>query len=188
MGIPVLANGNILSLADANECMAYTGADGVLSADPLLANPALFSDRPVRHQNRFHIGSASDEADDLAFYLQSAACTQVAVQMSGIASAYWHTHMPSSAHNRYMLPFLPCRQDAEQVWAERPGLRGCVLLQQYLDLVDQYPTPGRMQRAHMHKLLGDWLQVCHLMVVFGKTTIVDLVLLQPDVCIVQCVC
>ncbi|KAK2075943.1 hypothetical protein QBZ16_001279 [Prototheca wickerhamii] len=43
--VPVLANGNILSLADADRCMAETGADGVLSAEPLLADPGLFWDR-----------------------------------------------------------------------------------------------------------------------------------------------
>jgi len=48
---------------------------------------------------------------------------------------------------------------AEQPWANAPATRGCLLLEQYLDLVDKYPTPARMVRAHMHKLLGDWLQV-----------------------------
>ncbi len=43
--IPVLANGNIRTLADVHECMAYTGADGVMSADSLLVDPALFSPR-----------------------------------------------------------------------------------------------------------------------------------------------
>ena len=38
----MLANGDIQSLEDARRCMAYTGANGVMSADPLLANPALF--------------------------------------------------------------------------------------------------------------------------------------------------
>jgi tRNA-dihydrouridine synthase 1 len=41
--VPVLANGGVLTLADAEACMAATGADGVLSAIPLLENPALFS-------------------------------------------------------------------------------------------------------------------------------------------------
>ena len=42
--VPVLANGDIRSLAEAKACLEATGADGVLSAEPLLSNPALFSD------------------------------------------------------------------------------------------------------------------------------------------------
>jgi tRNA-dihydrouridine synthase 1 len=42
MRIPVLANGNIRNLHDAVRCMEYTGADGVLSAESLLDDPALF--------------------------------------------------------------------------------------------------------------------------------------------------
>ena len=45
--VPVLANGDIRSLAEAHACLEATGADGVLSAEPLLSNPALFSDPPV---------------------------------------------------------------------------------------------------------------------------------------------
>ena len=41
--VPVLANGGVLNLEDAHALMAYTGADGVLSAEPLLKNPALFA-------------------------------------------------------------------------------------------------------------------------------------------------
>lgn len=48
---------------------------------------------------------------------------------------------------------------AQQLWGAAPATRGCELLLQYLDLVDKYPTPPRMVRAHVHKLLGDWLQV-----------------------------
>lgn len=42
IGIPMLANGDIQTLEDAKRCMEFTGADGVMSADPLLAYPALF--------------------------------------------------------------------------------------------------------------------------------------------------
>lgn len=42
--VPVLANGDVRSLADVGKCLAVTGCDGVLSAIPLLEDPALFSE------------------------------------------------------------------------------------------------------------------------------------------------
>ena len=39
----MLANGNIRTLQDVHDCMAFTGAAGVMSAETLLGDPALFA-------------------------------------------------------------------------------------------------------------------------------------------------
>lgn len=49
----MLANGNIRTLADVHACMAYTGAVGVLSAESLLEDPALFSPRRLQPGGAF---------------------------------------------------------------------------------------------------------------------------------------
>jgi tRNA-dihydrouridine synthase len=44
LSIPVIANGGISSRDDALACLAYTGADGVMSSEALLENPKMFSE------------------------------------------------------------------------------------------------------------------------------------------------
>lgn len=43
--VPVLANGNLRNIQDVHYCLDATGADGVMSAEALLEDPAMFSSR-----------------------------------------------------------------------------------------------------------------------------------------------
>ena len=45
--VPVIANGNIRTMADVDQCMEQTNADAVMSAYGLLENPALFASPAV---------------------------------------------------------------------------------------------------------------------------------------------
>lgn len=89
--VPVLANGGVLTRADADACMEATGADGVLSAIPLLENPALFS----------AARSPADAADPAAGAL-------LALEYAALADAHGPTppRMVRAHAHRLMGPWL----------------------------------------------------------------------------------
>jgi tRNA-dihydrouridine synthase 1 len=48
--IPIIANGGISSIEEINECLVFTGVDGVMTSEAILENPSLFTSNlcPVR--------------------------------------------------------------------------------------------------------------------------------------------
>lgn len=67
--IPVLANGNIQTLRDVKPCLEATGCEGVLSAESLLSDPALFSAKRLQPGGEF---GPFEGADLLLEYLELA--------------------------------------------------------------------------------------------------------------------
>ena len=45
--IPVIANGGISTFKDAQDCIKYTGCDGVMSSESILEYPALFNGEQI---------------------------------------------------------------------------------------------------------------------------------------------
>ncbi|XP_061339998.1 uncharacterized protein LOC133286582 [Gastrolobium bilobum] len=89
--IPVLANGNIRHIDDVKDCLEETGVEGVLSAETLLENPALFAGfrtaEWVSGSEGTNVDGKLDQADLLVEYLKL--CEQYPVPWRMIRS---HVH------------------------------------------------------------------------------------------------
>lgn len=136
--IPVLGNGNIRTLHDCQALMEATGVDGVMSAESLLADPALFS------QRRLQVRLLGDGGVPLlaAGVVGCFAAVQCSNGLTASQPLSYNPHLPALTYPR------------PQPGGEFGHLDGCHLLLEYLDLVDLHPTPWRMVKGHAFQLLG----------------------------------
>jgi tRNA-dihydrouridine synthase 1 len=139
--VPCLANGDVRSRRDADLLLEATGCEGVLSAEPLLRDPALFSDARVGREHADVPGVGQAVAED-------AAPERDQQQQDDAADADAKT----DADPRVAALKASCD----------PGmlvtpLESLALCREYLDLCALHPVPMRMMRGHVHKLLHDWL-------------------------------
>lgn len=85
LSIPVLSNGNVSSYGDAIEALRVTGADGVMAAEEILRDPALFDrcDRAIAPMaDDVSSSSASSPAFPAAFSAAAPAAAPVALAAS----------------------------------------------------------------------------------------------------------
>ena len=148
--VPCLANGDVRSRRDADLLLEATGCEGVMSAEPLLRDPALFSDsrldrtwEDVARLNGGAGGGASGgEGAEQATEDQEEAKQQQQQQQQ------------EQAQQTCRVAELKASCDAGVLVTPLESLALC---REYLELCTSYPVPMRMMRGHVHKLLGDWL-------------------------------
>ncbi|KAJ7119139.1 dihydrouridine synthase-domain-containing protein [Mycena epipterygia] len=107
VSVPVFANGNILFQEDVEACLRETGCDGVMSAEGILYNPALFAGLPTS-PSPATASSAPPPPDadtDAALLVRHPPHAQLALEYLAIIQSL-HTPTGPSAIKGHLFKFL----------------------------------------------------------------------------------
>ncbi|GBF92704.1 tRNA-dihydrouridine(16 17) synthase [NAD(P)(+)]-like [Raphidocelis subcapitata] len=146
--VPVLVNGDVRCLADAERLIEATRADGVMSADPLLHYPALFD--PAMQAPLFAPpadgGAAGGEGG--------------AEAGAGPGQQQQQQQQQEQGQGQQQQQQLASEAEAAAA-AGNPShvahLERLRLCREYAELCAQHPVVPRMVKGHVHKLVQGWL-------------------------------
>ncbi|KAI8471105.1 MAG: dihydrouridine synthase-domain-containing protein [Monoraphidium minutum] len=148
--IPVIANGDVRCLDDARRLMAHTGADGVMSAEPLLYYPALFD---PQLQVPIMKGAAEDAAAAAAGAAAEAAAGPSGQQQQQQQQQGEGEGAPGGAAPApHPSALSPAAEPSATAHLDR--LRLC---REYAEANAAHPAHPRMVKGHVHKLVQGWL-------------------------------
>lgn len=148
LNIPVLANGNVHSLADARACLAATGAAGVMCATGLLKNPRLFSEERESPPPPADLCLDSGDAPHPA---AAAAAAQRAVDMGREYLALCHQYPPpemrfARMHLRELFRgHIEAMHDVKDMLLYQKAVVSIAQLDRLLDVLEHRlcPRPGQ---------------------------------------------
>jgi len=152
VGVPVFANGNILFHEDVERCMQDTGADGVMSAEGQLYNPALFASAACGEPSSSVLRGAHPPHADLALeYLDIVKSLKTPTATSAVKGHLF----------KIMRPALSRETDLR----ERLGrIRGSNVIEEYIEVAKEMKE--RMERDAAEAIKS-------------KKTIDDLITIEP---------
>ena len=150
LSIPVLSNGNVRNAAELLESLAFTGCDGVMSAEGALDDPALFSKAIAqRHTERARLKAEVKHAKAL-----KAARRDQGRELSKEEIEIVNGRKETKARLKLLPELRPPPELSSAVPTPRvtDATSSFELAEQYIALVGEYPPPGGDEALTAHAI------------------------------------